>query len=100
MMTHRKNYDDDNFPTDSSREQKKTEDGVIQYYYIYRQKQSQMFGSIKLLREFHIQYCLKGLSYLNENFSYLDASRPWLCYWMLHALDLLDHQLSDDLKSR
>ena len=23
----------------------------------------------------------------------LDASRPWLCYWILHALDVLGHTL-------
>jgi protein farnesyltransferase subunit beta len=33
---------------------------------------------------------LEGLlTGLDENFSSLEASRPWLCYWMLHSLSLL-----------
>ena len=29
-------------------------------------------------------------------FQCLDASRPWLCYWILHGLDLLEYQLSEE----
>ena len=44
---------------------------------------------VRLMREKHIAYVLKGLRYLGPGFICLDASRPWLCYWMLHSLDLL-----------
>jgi protein farnesyltransferase subunit beta len=27
----------------------------------------------------------------------LDASQPWLCYWMLYSLDILGNELSQDL---
>ena len=27
----------------------------------------------------------------------LDSSRPWICYWILHSLYLLDVKLSDDM---
>ena len=30
----------------------------------------------------------------------LDASRPWLCYWILHSLELLDESLSDETVSQ
>lgn len=32
---------------------------------------------------------MRGLRYLGPGFICLDASRPWLCYWMLHSIDLL-----------
>lgn len=32
---------------------------------------------------------MKGLTHLGPGFICLDASRPWLCYWILHSLDLL-----------
>lgn len=51
-------------------------------------------------REKHIAYLLKGLEELPSGFQALDASRPWLCYWILNALDILGHTLSDDLASR
>jgi protein farnesyltransferase subunit beta len=45
---------------------------------------------IRLLREKHIPYLMRGLEYLPSGFSSLDASRPWIIYWILHALELLD----------
>lgn len=29
----------------------------------------------------------------------LDASRPWLCYWILHSLELLDEPIPDSVAS-
>lgn len=34
--------------------------------------------------------------YLCFLFQCLDASHPWLCYWILHSLELLDEPLADD----
>ena len=31
----------------------------------------------------------KGLKDLSEGYECLDASRPWLVYWILHSLELL-----------
>ena len=31
-----------------------------------------------------------GLKRLSEAYECLDASRPWLCYWILHSLALLE----------
>lgn len=33
-------------------------------------------------------------------FVVLDASKPWIIYWILNSLSILDHSLSKDLKSR
>lgn len=52
----------------------------------------------QLFAEKHIQFIRKGLvdEGLPEPYVSLDASRPWLIYWSLHALDLLDVQQLDD----
>lgn len=47
-------------------------------------------GNPRLMREKHVAYLLRGLRSLSPGYVSLDASRPWLCYWILHSLDLLD----------
>ena len=44
----------------------------------------------RLMRERHVAYLMKGLGGLGGSYVALDASRPWLCYWILHGMDLLD----------
>lgn len=45
-------------------------------------------------------YLQRGLHRLSAGYVSLDASRPWLCYWILHSLDLLDVPLPDEIRSR
>ena len=33
---------------------------------------------------------LRGLQQLSPGYACLDASRPWLVYWILHSLELLE----------
>lgn len=40
-------------------------------------------------REEHAAYLQSGLGVLAQHFTSLDASRPWLTYWITHALELL-----------
>ena len=47
-------------------------------------------GRVRLLRGLHARYCRRGLDGLSRYMSALDASRPWLAYWILHSLALLD----------
>ena len=42
-----------------------------------------------LARERHVAYLTRSLGGLPASFAGLDASRPWLVYWTLQALDLL-----------
>jgi hypothetical protein len=42
-----------------------------------------------LLRKAHVDYLTSGLEKLSGGFISLDASRPWICYWICHALYLL-----------
>ena len=44
----------------------------------------------ELFRENHILYLRSALRGLSRSFITLDSSRPWICYWVTHALHLLD----------
>nr|KAF6484493.1 farnesyltransferase, CAAX box, beta [Rousettus aegyptiacus] len=46
-----------------------------------------------LQREKHFHYLKRGLRQLTDAYECLDASRPWLCYWILHSLELLDEPI-------
>ena len=50
-------------------------------------------NEIKLLRVKHCNYLVEGIVVrLSSGFVTLDASRPWICYWILHALYLLNNE--------
>ena len=53
---------------------------------------------VKLERARHVRYLKSGLKGLPTHFVSLDASTPWLVYWMVHSLDLLDIELSLEMK--
>ncbi|EFA07131.1 Protein farnesyltransferase subunit beta-like Protein [Tribolium castaneum] len=53
----------------------------------------------ELLQENHKCYLLDCLIYLSSGYQSLDASRPWLCYWILHALALMGIKIDEKLKS-
>ena len=61
-----------------------------------RKKNNKDPYAIRLVRSAHIKYLDKALSEpLSRGFISLDASHPWMIYWCLHSLDLLqyfDHQ--------
>jgi len=44
----------------------------------------------ELVREKHVRYLIAALRGLSSGFVTLDASRPWICYWVTHALHLLE----------
>jgi len=46
-------------------------------------------GKILLMRRKHLTYLAKGLRQLSAGHVCLDASRPWLIYWITHSLCLL-----------
>ena len=49
-------------------------------------------GDILLLRDLHATYLERGLLGLPGSFVSLDASRPWICYWIVQALYLLKRE--------
>ncbi|NXA40621.1 FNTB farnesyltransferase, partial [Eudromia elegans] len=52
-----------------------------------------------LQREKHFHYLKRGLRQLTEAYECLDASRPWLCYWILHSLELLEEPVPEAVAS-
>ena len=51
-----------------------------------------MFRVAHLLRDKHVKYLVRGLTQpLQQSFQCLDASRPWLTYWICHSLAILDN---------
>uniref|UniRef100_A0A8D0G6U0 Protein farnesyltransferase subunit beta n=1 Tax=Sphenodon punctatus TaxID=8508 RepID=A0A8D0G6U0_SPHPU len=52
-----------------------------------------------LQREKHFHYLKRGLRQLTDAYECLDASRPWLCYWILHSLELLEEPIPESVAS-
>ncbi len=56
---------------------------------------------MRLVRSKHISYLMHNLNAeLPSGFVSLDASRPWICYWIIHALYLLGKELPPSLAER
>lgn len=49
----------------------------------------------RLFREKHAKYLKNNLGGLSQGFCCLDASRPWMVYWICHALFLLNDEPTD-----
>lgn len=45
---------------------------------------------LELWRDEHVRYLKKAYRGLSASYSVLDSSRPWLCYWILHSLAMLN----------
>ncbi|XP_075555016.1 farnesyl transferase beta subunit [Dermacentor variabilis] len=92
-------YNDDGHPTASSEEQKKVEKSVDGFFKATQASVKLHEGCPRLQRERHVAFLMKGLSHLPQAYQDLDASRPWLCYWILHSLELLEVSLYSEMKS-
>lgn len=85
--------------TQSFIEQSAVEDKVDSCYQHFQKLLEVEDGLPELTRKSHIPFLFKGLQHLSESYTSLDASRPWLCYWILHSLELLAVPLADELAS-
>ena len=45
---------------------------------------------LRLLRQEHTEYLHEGLGELPAGYASLDAGRPWVCFWIIHSLSLLN----------
>lgn len=92
---------DDGFPTETSEDQGETLESVLEMLLEHP-------TDVTLERSTHIKYLFKPLNPpsaktqegLSEYFVSLDASRPWILYWILHSLDLLGRSVPDSLVQR
>ncbi|CAD7968730.1 unnamed protein product [Amoebophrya sp. A120] len=87
-------------PTPTTLEQEETEEKVLNCFkqFLLNQlgnKPNAEFNTetdetaIKIHKEKHLNYLQKAIFSIPQQFSGLDASRPWFVYWILHALELL-----------
>ncbi|XP_053553690.1 protein farnesyltransferase subunit beta-like [Bombina bombina] len=88
---------DDSALTETSAEQTKVEKSVEAIYNAF--KNCQRSPELVLDREAHSHYLRKGLRYLSGSYECLDASRPWLCYWIVHSMALLDEPIPESVAS-
>mmetsp|Transcript_14818 Transcript_14818/g.28535 ORF Transcript_14818/g.28535 Transcript_14818/m.28535 type:complete len:481 (+) Transcript_14818:69-1511(+) len=80
-------------------EQSDLEDTIRPFYQkVLGLSKSEQLEALTLNRDNHLAYLYKGLRYLPESHRVLDASRPWLCYWELHSLNLLGQELDAKLQ--
>ena len=86
----------DNNVTHSSHEQEKVEKTIAEHFADFKNKLQIDVGGPELQRSKHGAFLIKGLKHLSESYEALDASQPWLCYWILHSLELLDIPISED----
>lgn len=52
--------------------------------------------ALRLFKINHINYLNKRLFNLPMSFEHLDASQPWLAYWIVHALRLLNFVIPEE----
>ena len=94
-------FREENVYTSSSVEQRATEDSCLRIYEKVETNIDQLDDFPILNRTKTVGFLRKGLQELSEGYSCLDASRPWLVYWIVHSLELLGEidSISDELKS-
>ncbi|GLG96877.1 Protein farnesyltransferase subunit beta [Gryllus bimaculatus] len=93
-------FDEENCSTKTSEEQIKVEESVEELFQLFSKKLTIDINAPSLFRGKHVSYLKKCLFYLPNSYECLDASRPWLCYWILHSLELLEETLDAEDRSK
>ena len=103
MRTHseltRERFQEENVYTNSSLEQRSTEESCLRVVEKVEACLADLDDFPMLNRLKTIPFLKRGLRDLSEGYECLDASRPWLVYWILHSLELLEEPLSEEEKS-
>ncbi|CAG0917395.1 unnamed protein product [Notodromas monacha] len=95
-MVEERHKDNDN-PTQTTMDQGRVESDVARCYSASMADEALLSRPV-LIRQAHAQYLRHGLSRLSTSYQHLDSSRPWLVYWILHSLELLEEPISDQTK--
>jgi protein farnesyltransferase subunit beta len=86
---------DDGLPTATSAAQTALERKVLPSMQDLPEEPEELAEELRLLRDVHVAYLHGALGQLPAAYAALDASRPWICYWALHGLALLEARLPD-----
>ena len=85
---------EDGRPTRTSEAQHEVEQEVLQLYEsLLRLPPKSRAEALRLRRADHVRYLCSGLQTLPAGYIKLNASRPWICYWIRHSLALLEAPL-------
>ncbi|GFH07599.1 protein farnesyltransferase subunit beta, partial [Haematococcus lacustris] len=85
---------DDDLPSVTTKHQTALERKLLgSYQELDAMELDDVTEALRLLRPAHTSYLQQGLGKLPAAFSSLDASRPWLVYWIIHSLALLGADL-------
>lgn len=83
---------DDGFPTATSILQSEIQSEITNHLSTH---------SFKFTRNKHLNYLTEPLQNgLNHWFVALDASKPWILYWIIHSLDLLGKGIPAEIKNQ
>jgi len=93
-------FKEENVFTHSSLEQRNTEESCLKLFEKSETICNELDDFPVLNRLRTLDFLKKGLNNLSEGYACLDASRPWLVYWIVHSMELLDYQISDEEKSK
>ena len=89
----------DNIDTKSSKEQKDKEDLIKHIYRAKLMSDKVIEHRSRLTRKLHTGFLRAAIRTLPTGFQSLDASHPWLCYWIIHSLGLLGEYIPTDQAS-
>ncbi|KAF9438831.1 hypothetical protein BGZ76_004142 [Entomortierella beljakovae] len=95
-------YKTDDFQTDTSEIQLETEESIRREFFPYTNDSPipKPIERIELRKLRHTKFLLGSLDSLASYWTALDASKPWLCYWVLHSLDLLGYLIPERISQR
>ncbi|XP_067681772.1 protein farnesyltransferase subunit beta-like [Haliotis asinina] len=90
-------FRDDKVWSETSDEQMRVERSIAALYTAFKNKLDISPDIPELERNSHRIFLWKGLKNLSSSYECLDASRPWLCYWILHSLEILNDPVPEDI---
>ncbi|KAI0223397.1 Protein farnesyltransferase subunit beta [Lamellibrachia satsuma] len=96
---HKTRYDNNGINSATYAEQAKVQDTIANCYRYFKNLLDIEPAVPELHRLKHATFLYKGLTNLPPSYVCLDASRPWLCYWILHSLSLLEVPIPEDIAS-
>jgi len=93
-------FREENCYTNSGLEQRNVEESCLRLFEKAEKAGRELGDTLPVLnRAKTIGFVRRGLTELSQGYECLDASRPWLVYWLLHSLELLGEELSEEEKA-
>jgi len=95
LVTQR--FQEEKVYTPTGLEQRNTEESCLRLFEKACNASEELGDTLPVLhRAKTVAFLRKGLTQLSQGYECLDASRPWLVYWLVHSLELLDEQLTKE----